>query len=149
MTKSAQDFARELTLIVDASAHALTTLNRVLEQQQQSILALASQGGVPTPNVPRPAESAAPAASTVPATAAPPQAPAPAALSPEALLAQAEKSAQTLIEIAPGFAIAQVLQASAHAVSLALMNTATAQQQLAIVAQAVVTRGAANQLISR
>ncbi|WP_160174338.1 hypothetical protein [Archangium violaceum] len=50
MTKSAQDFARELTLIVDASAHALTTLNRVLEQQQQSILALAAQGGVPTPN---------------------------------------------------------------------------------------------------
>jgi hypothetical protein len=153
MTKSAQDFARELTLIVDASAHALTALNRVLEQQQQSILALASQGGVPTPNAPRPATapaaSTAPATSTVPAAAAPPEAPAPAALSPEALLAQAGKSAQALLELAPEFAIAHVLQASAHAVSLALMNTATAQQQLAIVAQAVVTRGAANQLISR
>ena len=159
MTKSAQDFARELTLIVDASAHALTTLNRVLEQQQQSILALASQGGVPAPNAvgapsaPRPATaqaaSTAPAASTVPAAAAPPEAPAPATLSPEELLAQAGKTAQALIDIAPEFAIAHVLQASAHAVSLALMSTATAQQQLAIVAQAVVTRGAANQLISR
>ncbi|ATB34099.1 RebB family R body protein [Melittangium boletus] len=145
MTKSVQDFARELTTIVDASAQALSTLNRVLEQQQQSILALAYQEGVPAPNTaespsaPRPAT--AQTASAVPSPATAPEAPAPMALSPEALLAQAGKTAQALLDLAPELAIAHVVQASAHAVSLALMNTATAQQQLTIVAQAVVTRG--------
>jgi killing trait domain-containing protein len=156
MTKSAQDFARELTTIVDASAHALTTLNRVLEQQQQSILALASEGSVPvpitagTPGAPRPAtaQAMAPATATVPAAATSPESASPAALSPEALLAQAGKTAQALLELSPELALAHVFQASAHAVSLALMNTATAQQQLTIVAQAVLTRGAANQLAS-
>lgn len=152
MTKTAQDFARDLTLIVDASAHALTALNRVLEQQQQSILALASAGKVPAPvltgipNAFRPAEASAPAANTAEGAAASPEAAAPAALSPEALLTQAEKAAQALIEHAPELAIAHVYQSSAHAVSLALLNTVSAQQQLNIVAQAVVTRGAANQL---
>jgi hypothetical protein len=147
MNKSAQDFARELTTIVAASANALTTLNRVLEQQQQSILALASEGGVPAPN---PATARAlPLASTMstaPEAGASPEAASVTAPSPEALLAQAEQAAQALIDHAPEVAIANLYQASAHAVSLALLNTVVAQQQLTIIAQAVVTRGAANQL---
>lgn len=156
MTKTAQDFARDLTLIVDASAHALTALNRVLEQQQQSILALASKGSVPAPpltGIPNafhpPAASAAasaPATNTAAPAAASPETASLAAPSPESLLAQAEKTAQALIENAPEFALSHVYQASAHAVSLALLNTVAAQQHLNIVAQAVATRGAANQL---
>lgn len=155
MTKTAQDYARDLTLIVDASAHAFAALSRVLEQQQQSILALASAGSVPAPppltgipNAFRPAEAASPAAATnaeAPAAASPATA-APASPSPEALLAQAQATAQALIEQAPELALSHVYQASAHAVSLALLNTVSAQQNLNIVAQAVVTRGAANQL---
>ncbi|KFE69962.1 RebB family R body protein [Hyalangium minutum] len=156
MTKTAQDFARDLTLIVDTSAHALTALTHVLEQQQQSILALASKGSVPAPplagipNAFRPpaAEAAASAPATTPAapTAASAETASPAAPSPEALLAQAEKTAQALLENAPELALSHVYHASAHAVSLALLNTVAAQQHLNIVAQAVVTRGAANQL---
>ena len=56
--------------------------------------------------------------------------------------------AHELIEHSPEVAIAHLYQVSAHAVSLALLNTANAQQQLTIIAQAVVTRGAANQLSS-
>ena len=69
-----------------------------------------------------------------------------AAASPEALLAQAEQSAKALIAHAPEFAIANLYQVSVHAVGMALLNTVAAQQQLHIIAQAVVTRGAANQL---
>lgn len=156
MTKTAQDFARDLTLIVDTSAHALTALNRVLEQQQQSILALASKGSVPAPpltgipNAFRPptagAEASAPATNTAEPAAASPKTDSPAAPSPEALLAQAKKTAQALMENAPELALSHVYHVSAHAVSLALLNTVAAQQHLNIVAQAVVTRGAANQL---
>ena len=140
MTKSAQDFAKELTAIVDASANALATLNRVLELQQQSILMLASEGSVPAPGTAGTANALRPTAaqdvSSAPTT--------PGAPSPEALLDQAGKSAQAMIDHAPETAIAQLYLASAHAVGLALLNTVTAQQQLTIVAQAVVTRGAAN-----
>lgn len=155
MTKSAQDFAQELTAIVDASANALKTLNRVLESQQQSILVLASEGKVPAPDTAGAASAvhptAAQALSSAPATDATPtaassEAAPPAAPSPEALLAQAGENAQALIAQAPETAIANLYLASAHAVSLALMNTVTAQQQLTIIAQAVVTQGAANQL---
>ncbi|MBN1210467.1 MAG: RebB family R body protein [Myxococcaceae bacterium] len=156
MTKSAQDFARELTTIVDASANALAVLNRVLELQQQSILALASEGSVPAPDTAgansashhaaAQVSSTAPETNTAPAPGASPEPAAPTASSPEAMLTQAEKAAQALIDHSPEVAIAQLYQASAHAVSLALMNTVTAQQQLTIIAQAVVTRGAANQL---
>lgn len=151
MTKTAHDYARDLTQIVDASANALVALNRVLQQQQQSILALASAGRVSapplpgSPSAPRPAEASAPEEKN-PAEAVSPEAPAPALPSPEAILAQAEKTAQALIELTPDFALSHVYHASAHAISLALLNTASAQQQLNILAQAVVTRGAANQL---
>lgn len=151
MTKSAQDFARELTTIVDASANALTTLNRVLEQQQQTILALASEGDVPAPSAAgpmaslHPAAAPAPAPQSAPAVEATSKTASPTTASPEHLLAQAERIAETLIHHAPEVALAHVYQAAAHAVSLALLNTVSAQQQLNIVAQAVVTRGAANQ----
>jgi len=158
MTKNAQDFARELTSIVDASANALTTLNRVLRQQQQNILKLASEAGVPAPSAVGPggvsrqadpqAVVTAPAPQTVSAEEASPGAVSPEAASPEDLLAQAERTAQALIDHAPGVAISHIYQAAAHAVSLALMNTVGAQQQLNTVAQAVVTRGAAQQLSS-
>jgi hypothetical protein len=157
-TKSAQDFARDLTAIVDASANALATLNRVLEQQQQSILRLASEGGVPASSTAgltsgsRPAASQASAAT--PATGDAPSVddshshgtPLPTTASPEDILAHAEKTARALIEHAPEISLAQIYQASAHAIGLAFMNTVSAQQQLNIVAQAVVTKGAANQL---
>jgi hypothetical protein len=155
-TKSAQDFARELTTIVDASANALATLNRVLEQQQQSILMLASAGGVPAPSTagltsasrqaaPQ-ASASATAAGTAPAAEASLGSTLPKTASPEGILAQVEKAVQDMIDHAPEVSIAQVYQAAAHAVGLALMNTVSAQQQLNIVAQAVVTKGAANQL---
>ncbi|HEX8700632.1 MAG TPA: RebB family R body protein [Myxococcaceae bacterium] len=147
MNKSAHDFARELTAIVDASANALRTLNLVLQQQQQHILTLASAGGVATSS---PATGKAPAsaatAGTPPEAAPSPVAAPVVAPSPEALLTQAEQSSKALLDHAPDFAIANLYQASVHAVGLALMNTVAAQQQLHIVAQAVVTRGAANHL---
>lgn len=155
MTKTAQDYAKELTAIVDASANALATLNRVLELQQQSILMLASEGSVPAPSTMGAASALRPMAAqdvpSAPATdAAPPvaspKAASPGTPSPDDLLAQAGKTAEAMIAHAPEAAIAHLYLASAHAVSLALMNTAAAQQQLNIVAQAVVTRGAANQL---
>lgn len=156
MTKSAQDFARELTVIVDASANALAALNRVLEQQQRSILALASGGGGPGFNTVDPpgamshavaADTAPPLVTdTAPAAERLPEAASPETPSPEAVLAQAERVARALIEQSPEVAIAHLYQASAHAVGLALLNTVTAQQQLTIVAQAVVTQNAARQL---
>lgn len=155
MTKTAQDFAKELTAIVDASANALATLNRVLELQQQSILMLASEGSVPASGTTGASNALRPIAAqdapSAPATdaappAATPKAASPGAPSPDDLLAQAGKNAEAMIAHAPETAIAHLYLASAHAVSLALMNTAAAQQQLNIVAQAVVTRGAANQL---
>lgn len=147
MNKNAQDFARELTTIVDASANALVTLNHVLQQQQRSILLLASAGEVPTPSLAT--AQAAPSASTAgtaPEAAATSKATSATAPSPEALLAQAEQSSRALLDHAPEVAIANLYQASVHAVGLALMNTIAAQQQLHIIAQAVVTQGAANQL---
>lgn len=155
MTKTAQDFAKELTTIVDASANALMTLNRVLELQQQSILMLASEGSVPAPvttgaaSAPRPmaAQDVSPTSATDAAPpAASPKTASPGAPSPDDLLAQAGKNAEAMIAHAPETAIAHLYLASAHAISLALMNTAAAQQQLNIIAQAVVTRGAANHL---
>ncbi len=138
MTKSTQDFAQELTAIVDASAQAFATLNRVLEQQQQSILALASTGGVRAPSLSPVARIASPepAPDTAPAAEA----------SPEAVLSEAEKVTRDLLHHSPELALANLYQVSSHAVGLALLSTATAQQQLAIIAQAVVTRSAAQQL---
>jgi hypothetical protein len=154
MTKSAQDFARDMTAIVDASAHALTTVNRVLELQQQHILALATAGGVLAPppaatadharHVEVVASRAGATASAAPASTA--DADSHAAMSPEDLLALAQKTAQALIDHSPAVAISSLYQAASHAVGIAVMNTATAQQQLSIIAQAVVTQGAANQL---
>ncbi len=155
MTKSAQDFARDMTAIVDASAHALTTLNRVLELQQQHILALATAGGVLAPppaaadharHVEVVASRAGATASAAPASTAATDADTHAAMSPEDLLALAQKTAQALVDHSPAVAISGLYQAASHAVGIAVMNTATAQQQLSIIAQAVVTQGAANQL---
>lgn len=135
MTGRAQDFARDLTSIVEASAHALTALNRVLELQQRYILELASAGGAAAATAPStaamtgggPAAGASPAVTTASASA------------PGELLADAEKLARGLIERSPEVALAHIYQASAHAVGLALLNTVGAQQQLNVIAQTLVT----------
>ena len=145
-----------MTAIVDASAHALTTLNRVLELQQQNILALATAGGVPAPHAAGAAEHArhvevvasraGATAGAAPASASTAEAAAHATMSPEDLLALAQKTAQCSLDHAPSVAISSLYQAASHALGIALMNTTNAQQQLSIIAQAVVTQGAANQL---
>lgn len=132
MKDRAQDFARDLTAIVDASAHALTALNRVLELQQRNILALAAAGNVP------PGEVAA-LTGTGPAAGAPAAVATATASAPAEMLADAEKLARGLIERSPEVALAHIYQASAHAVGLALLNTVGAQQQLNVIAQTLVT----------
>ena len=139
MTTTAQDFARDLTSIVDASANALLALNRVLELQQHNIVALASAGGVP-PNAAAPGGAAAarvPSATAV--TGAATTATTPNTPSPEEVLAHAEKLARGLLAHSPEIALANIYQASAHAIGLALLNTVSAQQQLNITTQTLVT----------
>jgi hypothetical protein len=124
MKDSAGGFAEDVREIGEACATVLAMLNRVTAAKRESILRLAERGS------PEPRASAA-------ASAPPPSA------SLTEAVKQAEDTAGTLGSNPSSSPIALLESAVVQAIAMAIHNTVAANQQLDILAQAVLSKEAA------